>query len=72
MLNSGETNGRVAQPLKPGDFNGTTEVVPFPFVLSLDEVALPSNKVKGSGQECPLHMGWDLIRLRSPQWLKPN
>ena len=31
--------------------------MPFPFVLSLDEVATSSNKVKGSGQECPLHNG---------------
>ena len=47
--------------------NGTTEVVPFPFVLSLGGVAPPSNKVKSSGQECPLHMGWHLFRLRRLQ-----
>jgi hypothetical protein len=37
--------------------NGTTEVAPFPCGLSLDEVATSSDKVKGSGQECPLHNG---------------
>jgi hypothetical protein len=36
------------------------EVVPFPFVLALRFV-VAAEKVKGSGQECPLHMG--LFRL---------